>query len=105
MLCLPSLCLSFLRPLPSQVSTSEAKLLLSALNIAASHAGSELPLFTQVNESQFQVYHGNATTSDARISCDGVCLPVAPRAYKHASGLVALFKSKLPLVRACKTAP
>jgi hypothetical protein len=57
-----------------------------------------------VNESQFQVYHGFATAADARISCDGVHLPVAPRAYTHTSGLVALFKSKLPLVRVCRTA-
>ena len=98
--------------LTTQVSLHEAKLLLSSLSIAAHNTGCMVPVLTQASavtrhidtthiplqvfEASQGLYLGNSFASNICTRFDSVAYAAVPSAFSHLSGLLQLFKSKLP---------
>ena len=75
---------------------SEAQLLLSSLAIAATNTGCMVPVFTQVQEAAQSLYLGHAGSHSTCTRFSAVSYSATPAAYAHLSGLLQLFKGKLP---------
>eukprot|EP00730_Choanoeca_flexa_P019223 TRINITY_DN9384_c1_g1_i4.p1 TRINITY_DN9384_c1_g1~~TRINITY_DN9384_c1_g1_i4.p1 ORF type:complete len:931 (+),score=216.45 TRINITY_DN9384_c1_g1_i4:380-2794(+) len=94
------LCQPVISKYSTKVSSSEAKLLLSCLTVAMQHLDCKLPVFAQDGDFKNSTYLGHFTAPPCQVDFTAVALPRPPRAYQHVSGLVTLFKSKLPEVDA-----
>ncbi|XP_004347355.2 hypothetical protein CAOG_04608 [Capsaspora owczarzaki ATCC 30864] len=79
------------------ISPSDAKLIFSSLNLAAVQSRCVIPLFVQVYEPWRKMYLGSSCDAEAHTKFDTLTLQSGPVHYRHLTGLVDLFNSKLAL--------
>ena len=80
----------------ARISPSEAKMVASALAVAVATTRCAVPVFTQVNDGAHTNFIGCATAAGMHTSFTSGSAAAVPRAYADLSGLIKLFRSKLP---------
>lgn len=80
----------------ARISPSEAQMVASALAVAVATTRCALPAFTQLDNGARTNYRGCAVAAGMHTAFTSVSMSTVPRAYANLSGLIALFRSKLP---------
>ncbi|RDD41035.1 Rab3 GTPase-activating protein catalytic subunit [Trichoplax sp. H2] len=76
-------------------SESKGNQLLSAVSICLSNTKCELPIFLQLQQLRRRLYVGLCLNRNFRANFEMVQLNNTPSQYRHLSGLIDIFKSKL----------
>ncbi|XP_075153598.1 RAB3 GTPase activating protein subunit 1 [Haematobia irritans] len=77
-------------------STSKFSFFLSSISVVAAEVCSAVPIFLQIHDPKWNFFLGVGMSSYMRTNFNLVALNQAPTEYLYLSGLVKMFKEKLP---------
>jgi len=80
----------------ARISPSEAQMVASALAVAVATTRCAIPAFTQLDTGVHTNYRGCAVAAGMHTAFTSASTASVPRAYANLSGLLTLFRSKLP---------
>ncbi|XP_048835815.1 rab3 GTPase-activating protein catalytic subunit isoform X1 [Brienomyrus brachyistius] len=77
------------------ISESKCNLLFSSISIALANTGCQVPVFVQIQQKWRRMYAGECQGPGVRTDFEMVHLRKVPGQYRHLSGLLDIFKSKI----------
>uniref|UniRef100_A0A8D0CE82 Rab3 GTPase-activating protein catalytic subunit n=1 Tax=Scleropages formosus TaxID=113540 RepID=A0A8D0CE82_SCLFO len=77
------------------ISESKCNLLLSSISISLANTGCQVPVFVQIQQKWRRMYVGECQGPGVRTDFEMVHLRKVPSQYRHLSGLLDIFKSKI----------
>lgn len=79
------------------INPSEFSFFLSAANVVAAEVCSTVPIFVQIYDPKWNYFLGVHVSPTIRINFNLIALETSPASCKYLSGLLTIFKDKLPV--------